>query len=282
VDETIRVGGAQHLDVAKGRALSIGADDDVTVRGNSSLELDGSRIEVIRGNNDERVSGQRTLRVEGNDRSEIVGRTEHHHLGEVLTRVHGNQTIVVGKSDAPRSFTLRVEGTATLSSEHGLELASSEGITLRCGSTAIRIGKDGIELTGAMVRAAGESGGLEAGKEGLKLTSQGVYAQLGDKLLVQTAEASIAMGSEVQVAGKKILLNSPTKATEEPPPEPRPPTEIALVDQNGRPLAGQRFVIELDDGSQRTGVTDKDGKATVELPQSGRIRFPDVASVKRA
>jgi hypothetical protein len=39
-------------------------------------------------------------------------------------------------------------------------------------------------------------------------------------------------------------------------------------------------VIELDDGSQRTGVTDNDGKAKLDLPSGGIIRFPELSDVE--
>ncbi len=205
------------------------------------------------------------------------------HLGhDLTTRVTGNHTLIVGKHDARRSMTLRVEGTGTISTEDGLVIEAKGGLTIKCGTTSIRVGADGIELNGSMVRATGENGGLEVGKEGLKLKSEGVLAHFGEKLLVKSEKASLAMGSEVKVDGQKILLNSPEQASDSPPPEPVPPTEIELVDHNGKPLAGQRFAVELSDGSQRTGVTDKNGKAKMDLPTGGRIRFPQLSEVEPA
>ena len=168
-----------------------------------------------------------------------------------------------------------------LSAADMLELRAEAGITLRCGETVVRIGKDGIELVGGTVRVAGEKGGISTSKDGIKLSAEKAYMHLGDKLLAKTEEASLSMGKEVKLDGKQILLNSPAQAKDETPPPPPKLTEIELVDQKGKLLAGQRFVIVLDDGSQRVGVTDKDGKASLELPEGarGKIRFPELSEV---
>jgi hypothetical protein len=84
------------------------------------------------------------------------------------------------------------------------------------------------------------------------------------------------MGTEFKVDGTKLLFNSPEQATEKPPPQPKTPTEIVLRDADGKVLALQRFVIRLDDKSQRVGVTDAGGKAILDLPSSGKIRFPEL------
>ena len=56
-----------------------------------------------------------------------------------------------------------------------------------------------------------------------------------------------------------------------------PPTGIQLKDQNGAPLAYQRFVVRLDDGSEYSGILDGEGKSEMTLDGSGKISFPDLA-----
>ena len=270
-DETVHVMANRHDTVEKNAAYEVGGD--------TSVRHVGSRVDVVEKNLDQRVSGMRTTRVEGRDELDARSPAEHRYADDFTTRVTGNQTLVVGKHEAPRAMTIRVEGTGTFSTEDTLELASNKGITLRCGKTSIRIGADGIELQGAMVRTTGDKGGIEAGKDGVNIVTDTVTANITDKVVVQTAGSSLAIGTEFRVDSAKILLNSPDKATEAPPPEKKPPTEIELKDDAGAPLAGQRFIIELNDGSQRTGVTDKDGKAKLDLPSGGKIRFPELRDV---
>ncbi|MCC6528241.1 MAG: hypothetical protein IT373_36690, partial [Polyangiaceae bacterium] len=132
-------------------------------------------------------------------------------------------------------------------------------------------------LVGDLVRAAGKKGGLEAGADGVKLRSEGAFAQLGDKLHLQTAGTSLTLGkTELKADATKILFNSPERATEEPAPRPPEMTVIELSDKQGNPLPGQRFAIVLEDGTERVGVTDKDGSCKLELPDSGTIAFPGI------
>jgi type VI secretion system secreted protein VgrG len=281
-DESIRVELDRRDAVGRNALYEVAGERRDVVHGDASIAHLGSRSDVVEKALDRRVGGARTTRIAGADDLEVRGAAEHRFGGDLTTRVIGNHTLVVGTHDAPRAMRLRVEGAAAISAEGGLELEAKGGLTLRCGKTSIRIGDDGIELQGPMVRIGGEKGALEAGSDGLKLSSEKVYAHLGTKLLVQSETASLAMGTEVKVDGARILLNSPEQATEEPPPEKNPPTEIMLTDTDGRPLGGQRFVVELEDGSRRTGVTAEDGSAALDLAQGGTIVFPDLPSADTA
>lgn len=279
-DETIRVFANRLDEVGKDASYEVRGKREEIVRGDASTHHFGSRLDVVEKALDQRVTGVRTLRLASVDRVRVGGDAEHQYDADFTTRVLGNYTVVVGKHEDPRSMTLRVEGVASISAEDVLELASNKGIALRCGETTLRIGADGIELQGGTIRVAGEKGGLEASKDGVTLTSDGVYVKLGKDALIKTDQTSLAMGSEVKIDGSKILLNSPEKATEAPPPERKPPTEIALTDEkSGQPLAKQRFTIELPDGSQRIGVTNTEGKAKLDLDKSGNIHFPDLSRV---
>jgi hypothetical protein len=75
-------------------------------------------------------------------------------------------------------------------------------------------------------------------------------------------------------------------AVEEPPP-PASPVEqsridktwvgIELVDQDGSPVPQVRYVVELANGTQKTGKTDDNGCAQVRdlLPGTYNVSFPD-------
>ncbi len=281
-DDVTEIGRSQRTVVSGDRSDLVRGKCDTHLVGDQATHLEGNRRDVVIGSENRRIRGEHQLHLEAPSRVDAVGAAEHSYAADLTTRIGGNHTLIVGKHDAKRAMTLRVEGAGTISADDGLILEAGRGLTLQCGKTSIRIGADGIELNGSMVRVAGDAGGIEVGKDGLTLKSDGVLAQLGKKLLIKTDKASLAMGDECKIDGQKILLNSPEQATEKPPPQPRPPTEIALVDKDDGPLAGQRFSIELEDGSMRTGVTDKDGKATLDLPTDGKIWFPDLAEIEGA
>jgi hypothetical protein len=55
-----------------------------------------------------------------------------------------------------------------------------------------------------------------------------------------------------------------------------PPTKIAMKDSSGKPLAYQRFLIKLEDGSEFSGILDAEGKTEMIVEGSGAITFPDL------
>ena len=88
------------------------------------------------------------------------------------------------------------------------------------------------------------------------------------------------MEKEVKIDGKKILLNSPDVAEDPPPKDPEPPTNVELTDDDGKPLADQRFLVVMDDASEVSGMTDADGKAEIDLASEGIVVFPDLAEAE--
>jgi len=78
-----------------------------------------------------------------------------------------------------------------------------------------------------------------------------------------------------------------------PPPPPPPPggggggggtekektwIEIQLVDEEGNPIAGERYILKITDGSTREGTLDAEGKTAVRGidPGTCTLRFPDL------
>ncbi|HEX7832946.1 MAG TPA: carboxypeptidase-like regulatory domain-containing protein [Thermoanaerobaculia bacterium] len=54
--------------------------------------------------------------------------------------------------------------------------------------------------------------------------------------------------------------------------------EVELVDDSGKPVANEAYLIELPDGSQRTGRTDGAGRIRITGidPGTAKISFPDL------
>jgi hypothetical protein len=54
--------------------------------------------------------------------------------------------------------------------------------------------------------------------------------------------------------------------------------EIELLDDEGKPVAGELYFVELPDGSSISGRTGADGKARVENvdPGTAKVTFPDL------
>jgi hypothetical protein len=246
------------------------------------MQVEGNRIDVVTGNSDERVSGMLVTRIEGKERRSVQKNADLEYADDLTTRVRGCLTTLVGKDDAKRSWVTHAEGTAKLTSSVSTEVGSEKELVLRVGKSSIRITSEKIEIQSPAVTVKGEGGGLSADDDGLKLGSKKDAQFLVEKKLVLKSKegGSLSMEKEVKVDGTQILLNSPEQAKDPPPKDPDPPTRGVFKDQDGKPLAYQRYLVKMDDGSEVSGMTDKDGKAEADLKSGGKVTFPDLSKAR--
>jgi type VI secretion system secreted protein VgrG len=276
-DELLHVHGKQVCTVDGSRIEQVQGSVARAVARDERVQIDGNRTEVVTGNADLRVNGTLNTRV-AQERREVTGRGDLVVGDDYTVRTRGSHTTIVGRDSAKRSYVLRVEGTAQLSSSGVLELDTEKGLTLKCGKSYLKITSDKIELVSPAISAQGDGGGISVAKDKVRVSAKGETLITSEKMLFKTPSASLSMKTDVQIDGKQILLNSPDKAKDPVPDTSPPPTKIQMKDQNGKPLANQRFVISLPDGSEYSGVLDKDGRMEMEFEGSGKITFPDLAN----
>jgi len=72
-------------------------------------------------------------------------------------------------------------------------------------------------------------------------------------------------------------LQDEQAAAEQPAAEEEHFIEIELKDDEGKPVGNASYVIELPDGTQKTGRTDGDGRARITGidPGTAKVSFPD-------
>lgn len=277
-DEAIRIGGNRRDEVVGDAHVRIRGNLEEDVIGSFTTTVTGHRMSATRGDEDNRVSGASSTRIDGREKRETVKNADHVYGDDLTIKVRGCETTIVGREEAERSYLVHTFGIAKMSSTGALEINSDKEITLRCGKSSIRMTTNGIELDTPSLSVKGGASKLAVNDEGVKLKSTQARADIvgGSVLLNSGQGASIAMGAEVKVDGSQILLNSPGMAKDDPPPNPPPKTTVELVDQDGKPLAHQRYLLVLDDGSEQSGILDAEGKADVDVNASGRIFFPDL------
>lgn len=274
-DSTRAVSGVDRTVASGTRAAEIGGDDSIHVRGHRNV--------IVGRDLDEHVSGDRRVRVEHDDFREIMGEAVLTAHGGVTGDLRGSASVVVGRHDAKRSLATRVEGTANLSASEVLDLDSDKEVVLRCGTSAIRMTANAIELTADTVTLRGKDSRVLLADGEAKVKTKSLFQVVSDdKVVIVSSGASIGLGAEVKVDGAKILLNSPNRATDDLTADEAETTTIELVDQDGNAVPGERYRLVLDDGTEITGVLDDAGKATVYAKTSGQIEFPDMAEAERA
>jgi type VI secretion system secreted protein VgrG len=281
-DERLRVIGSRMDIVEEDVIARVGRNAEEHVAGDRTMQVEGNRIDVVTGNSDERVSGMLVTRIEGKERRSVLKSADLEYADDLTTRVRGCLTTLVGKDDAKRSWVTHAEGTAKLTSSVATEVGSEKELVLRVGKSSIRITSEKIEIESPAVTVKGAGGGLSADDDGLKLGSKKDAQLLVEKKLVLKSKegGSLSMEKEVKVDGQQILLNSPEQANDPPPKDPDPPTKVVFKDQDGKPLAYQRYLVKMDDGSEVSGMTDKDGKAEADLKSGGKVTFPDLSKAR--
>ena len=279
-DEFIRVIGDRMDNIGGDRLDIIGKNLTERIKGNATSQVDGSRTETVSGSSDVWVEQDATLRVSGQERREIRGGTETSAKGDVSLQVRGCYTTLVGTEKAKQSYVVHVEGVTELSSSGVTEIRSDKAIVLSCGRSSLRISDDEIGIISPAVAAGGPDGGLSLDDRGLQLRTKKDAVLVADTILLKASTASVGLAKDAQIDGKQILLNSPEDAKEPVPDKSPKPTTITLVNQKGNPLANQRYLVSLADGSQVGGILDKDGKATLAIEGPGSITFPRLRGAK--
>ena len=298
-DHTARVGrnfteqiGNNRFSVTAGNRIdSIGGTFTRSVAGDERTTTDGSRADAVRGDAKSVVDGRADHLVGGDVHSEVRGEHRHTTGGEarfeaqesVLLRVRGSLTEVIGTHEAPKSLAVHVEGHTELSGTRETVIRSDTAITLASGDSYVRITPSGIEIVGDDVVVRGKGGEARLGDDKIKLRAKSlVSVRSDDKVALYGSGSSVALTADAKIDGAQVKLKSPDSSSENDDADEGQLTTIELVDEEGSPLAGQRFRIVFSDGSERSGALDANGKATLRLPESAEIAFPELGDIETA
>jgi hypothetical protein len=231
------------------------------------------------------VMGDLVASVAGGVRPAIGGGGELKLAGDAVLRTEGHLVAIVGAHDAKKSATVHVQGGAELYSSGVTEIVAEKAIVLRVGKSSIRILPDTIEIdTETIIARAKKDLFAKAGEKMRLVSKKEALVEANKKLFLQGEGASVQLTRDARIDGDLVKLNcSPDPVDDKVPEEkPKKPTTFSLVDENGKPMAGQRVVILLADGTERATVLDADGKAELELDDSGDVVFPDVTKPQPA
>jgi len=99
---------------------------------------------------------------------------------------------------------------------------------------------------------------------------------------IQGTFQAAAGGARPQQQPPRTTPLQDEEAAKQGKPPPRPEQkhwlEIELLDDEGKPIAGELYFVELPDGSKLSGRTDSQGCARVEDvdPGTAKVSFPDL------
>jgi len=115
-----------------------------------------------------------------------------------------------------------------------------------------------------------------AGELARRIVAEGLQVvRCGEELLGAGAASTVAAQ---QAAATTPLQDEDAAAADQAPPEETHWIEIELLDDAGKPVANELYVVELPDGSAIQGRTGSDGRARVDGvdPGTAKVSFPDL------
>ncbi|MEP6897883.1 MAG: type VI secretion system tip protein TssI/VgrG [Rhodanobacter sp.] len=241
----------------------VGKDSRTYVERDEHAIINRDRIEEIHRNQHTTVTKARVSEIKGDD---------HLHVdGLQAVKVDGSLSLKVGGAVA-ESFQSHSEQSATsiyLNAGTTAVIEAGAMITLKAGGSFITIGASGVTISGAMV-LINSGGAAGSGSAGSLVSPMAVLA---------AAVADHADPGKIPAwksDGKESKADAPTHA---PDPDKTHYIEIALVDEAGKPVAGESVRVTLPDGKTLAeGCTNEKGEYKVSGidPGSCQICFPDL------
>ncbi len=241
----------------------VGKDSRTWVERDEHAVVHRDRIEEIHRNLHTTVGKARVTEIKGDD---------HLHVdGLQAVKVDGSLSLKVGGAVA-ESFQSHSEQSATsiyLNAGTTAVIEAGAQITLKAGGSFITISAAGVTISGAMV-LINSGGAAGAGSAGSLVSPMAVLA---------AAIADHADPGKIPAwkdEGKNVPVDSPTHT---PDPAKTHYIEVTLVDEAGKPVAGESVRVTLPDGSTvAEGCTNEKGEYKVSGIDAGncQICFPDL------
>ena len=222
------------------------------------------------------VTGDMHLKVSGKQAVEITGSKSLGVSGDVIEEFGGSHSESVSSD--------------YYVSASGVVIEASSGLTLKCGSSAVVIDSSGVTIKGSMVTldassmvkmASGPGSSAGSGSAGTLISpispNEVEEADEADPGAMQEARAEQAEAGEGRYGATQL---TPFQGQDGSGDEGETSSiEIELRDEEGNPIAGERYEIKLPDGQRvARGTLDENGFARVEGFEPGEceVTFPDL------
>ena len=269
VDE---VGGSRFVLVADAHATSVGGQRSATVAHQSVEKIGRARTVEVGHDDDLVVRGSSSLRTAGNVETHVGGIATRRVGGADLTYVMGVQTVTVGDRAHPSAVDEFAWGSRALGASEHLTLQGHQGITLRCGDSAIELRPDSIRLVAPSVAVLGAEK-LRVAGNGAALELDGKARVFGAEVKLLARGAGAVFDTDARIAGAGVHLGG---SLTPPPPVasdeavPTQPLHLRLTDYRFRPYARKHYELTVD-GVVHVGTTTAEGHLDQQVPKTARL-----------
>lgn len=242
------------LRVKNDRREYIGNDRHLFVKRDKIQKVERDEHSLVERDQITEITRDMSLKVDGKQMIEVKGTHSMTVTGDAHYAAKGNFSQETGSNYHIKAQGIVIEGMKEL--------------TLKVGGNFVKIDSSGVTIVGTQIKlnSGGSAGSVQLG------TAVPVLKPI-DVVLAATAAAAPPPATEQQ---KKETHKDP-KEDEVVPPEKKW-IELEMVDETGRPIAGEKYEVELPDGKIATGTTGANGVARVNgvKPGSCKIRFPNL------
>ena len=253
-EEQLMFNAEKNLDIRakNNRMESIGNDRHLIVKRDKVQKIERDEHSLVERDKVIEITRDCHLKIKGKQVVEIEGTRSVTIKGDVLEGYKSNHSREVGGDLYLKAMGVVIEGMKEL--------------TVKVGGNFIKIDPSGVTIVGTMVNV--NSGG-SAGSGSMK------------SLIPASAPLEAVAADTVQPPKDPILAKAdeaPTYREPEEDEEERSWIEFELVDEDDNPVPGEKYQVELPDGSIATGTTDENGlvRITGVDPGSCKICFPDL------
>jgi len=253
-EEEIFIHGEKNLDmrIKNDRREWIGNDRHLFVKRDKLEEVDRDIHGIIKRDEIKEIGRDHNLKIKGKEAIEVTDSRSVTVQGDVIEVFKANHSEQVTQDYYVKAMNVVVEAMT--------------GLTINVGGNFITINSGGIFIKGNMVM-------VNSGGSALSGSAGSVVAPAAPLAAAIAGEAA---------PGRDPVYDAPThvEPDEEEAAEDEEKTwiEIELVDEEGNPIAGERYQITLPDGTTvATGTTNSKGLARVSGidPGTCKITFPN-------
>ena len=268
-DIDIRIENDRKEWIGEDRHLIVTRDKMEQVQRDSHTDITRDRIEKIGRDHHVTINGKAAVKIAGSNSLAVTG--------DVIEQFSGNHSSQVTQNLYLKAMQVVIEAAV--------------GLTIKAGSNFITIGPSGVAITGTLVQINSGGSALSGSAGSLVSPLSPTDPAQADK--ADPGQMSPPAGAGFTQASYAVSSISPatpsntSPASNAPTHDPSSPEnqdktnwiEINLVDEQGKPVAGEAYVVTLPDGSTvADGTLDDKGHARVDHidPGSCKVTFPNL------
>ena len=275
-EEQIFIHGEKQLDVRikKDAYEWIGETRHLIVKKDKFEKVENNRHETVTNDHTEKVGNDRNIKVGGKQAVEVTGSYSLSVTGDMVEVFKANHSEQVTQNYYVKAM--------------GIVIEASTGVTIKCGGNSIVLDSSGVTIKGSMVTIDGGMTKINSGP-GSPPNAGSAGSAVAPPVPTDPQEADQADPGEMSQVKAQQLQTKTGKygaarvTPYQPPQTPEEQEEkntwvaIELKDDEGNPVPGEKYRIELPDGSVKEGTLDGKGQAHVAGidPGNCNISFPD-------